>query len=230
MTIQRLKIHNIPAIIWGEKSDRVYLMVHGKMSDKEAAEDFAEIAEKKGYQTISFDLPKHGEREAEEARCDIWNGIKDLTVIGEYVFANWQEVNLYGCSLGAFFSLHAYRECNIKKCLFQSPIVDMEYLIEQMMIWFQVSKERLAAEKEIDTPIDVLSWDYYRYVLEHPVRKWNISTCILCGGKDDLQSGEVMKAFAERFNCNITIAENSEHPFMTEEDGQIVKQWLWENI
>ena len=62
------------------------------------------------------------------------------------------------------------------------------------------------------------------------LRKWNISTCILYGGKDDLQSGEVMKAFAERFNCNITIAENSEHPFMTEEDGQIVKQWLWENI
>lgn len=230
MTMQRLKIHNIPAIVWGEKSDKVYLMVHGKMSSKEAAEDFAKLAAQKGYQTLSFDLPKHGERAEEEARCDIWNGIRDLSVIGEYAFANWQEVNLYGCSLGAFFSLHAYRECNIKKCFFQSPIVDMEYLIKQMMLWFQVSEERLAAEKEVDTPIDVLSWDYYQYVLEHSIQKWNIPTHILYGGKDDLQSREVMKAFAEKFGCTLTIAENSEHPFMTEEDGRIVKQWLKRTI
>ena len=41
--------------------EKVYIHVHGKMSRKEYAEAFAEIAEKKGYQTISFDLPEHGE-------------------------------------------------------------------------------------------------------------------------------------------------------------------------
>ena len=85
--MQNIKINNIPAIIWGEKSDKVYIHVHGKMSSKEYAENFARIADKKGYQTLSFDLPEHGERENNNYRCDIWNGIYDLTEIGDYAFS-----------------------------------------------------------------------------------------------------------------------------------------------
>ena len=56
----RIEIQGIPALVWGEPSDKVYLCVHGKMSSKESAQGLAEIAEEKGYQTISFDLPRHG--------------------------------------------------------------------------------------------------------------------------------------------------------------------------
>ena len=94
--VNKIKISNIPAIVWGKESDKVYLFVHGKMSSKESAEVFAKIAEEKGYQTISFDLPQHGDRAHEKAR-----------------------------------------------------ILDMEYLIKQMMVWFDVSEERLAGEKEM---------------------------------------------------------------------------------
>ena len=226
----RIEINRIPALVWGEKSDKVYLCVHGKMSSKESAEGIASIAEQRGYQTISFDLPGHGERQNENTRCDIWNGIHDLTVIGDYVFTNWKEVSLYACSLGAYFCLNAYNTRNIKKCLFQSPILDMEYLIKQMLVWFEISEERLAREKEIDTPIDILSWDYYQYVKEHPVQKWNIETNILFAGKDTLQSLEIVKDFVTQYNCVLTLSENSEHPFMGEEDGPIVDQWLQENL
>lgn len=170
MITKKIRINNIPAIIWGEQSDNVYLFVHGKMSSKEAAEEFAQIAEQKGYQTISFDLAQHG----------------------------------------------------------KSPILDMEYLIKQMMIWFDVSEERLEREKEVDTTIDILSWAYYQYVLAHPVKKWNIPTAILYGGKDNLQSLEVVKKFVEKFRCKLAVAENSEHSFMG--DGDIVEEWLLENI
>ena len=34
----KININNIPAIIWGKPSDKVYLYVHGKMSCKEVAE------------------------------------------------------------------------------------------------------------------------------------------------------------------------------------------------
>lgn len=230
MITKKIRINNIPAIIWGEKSDKVYLFVHGKMSSKEAAEEVAKIAEQKGYQTISFDLPQHGERTEESAGCDIWNGIRDLTVIGDYVFENWKEISLFACSLGAYFSLNAYNTYDIKKCLFKSPILDMEYLIKQMMVWFDVSEERLEREQEVDTPIDIMSWAYYQYVLAHPIEKWDIPTNILYGGKDNLQSPEVVKNFVEKYNCKLTIAENSEHPFMEKEDGEIVEQWLRENI
>lgn len=230
MVVNKIKINKIPALVWGEKSDKVYLCVHGKMSSKESAGEVAKIAEEKGYQTISFDLPQHGERVNENARCDIWNGKHDLAVVGDYVFANWKEVSLYACSLGAYFSLNAYHACNIKKCLFQSPILDMEYLIKQMMTWFGVSEERLAQEKEVDTPIDIMTWDYYQYVKAHSIQKWDIPTSILFGGKDNLQSLEVVKKFAGKFDCVLTVAENSEHSFMGEGDGQIVVQWLRDHI
>ena len=226
----RMEIKHIPVLVWGEKSDKVYLCVHGKMSSKESAEGIANIAEQRGYQTISFDLPGHGERQNEDKRCDIWNGIHDLTVIGDYVFTNWKEVSLYACSLGAYFCLNAYNTCNIKKCLFQSPILDMEYLIKQMMVWFEISEERLAREKEIETPIDMMTWDYYQYVKEHPVQKWNIETNILFAGRDTLQSLGIVKDFVHNFNCALTLSENSDHPFMAEEDGPIVEQWLQDNL
>lgn len=231
MTVsERITIQGIPALVWGEPSDKVWLCVHGKLSCKESAEAIAAIAASKGYQTVSFDLPQHGERKEEPGRCDIWNGIHDLALVAEYVFSRWQEVNLYACSLGAFFSLHTYGQYGFKKCLFQSPIVNMDYLIGQMMLWFDISAERLEREQEIDTPIDVLSWKYRQYVKAHPICRWDIPTCILFAGLDDLQSREVMEDFAKRFGCRLTISEHSQHPFMEKPDLPIVDAWLRENI
>ena len=230
MKVEKINIEGIPALVWGEESEKVYLCVHGKMSCKESAEGIAEIAAEKGYQTISFDLPQHGERKDETKRCDIWNGIHDLTVMGEYVFRRWKEVSLYGCSLGAYFSLHAYRDRTFTNCLFQSPILDMESLIRQMFLWFGITEERLAKEKEIDTPIDLMSWDYFQYVLAHPVIRWDSPTSILYGGKDDLQSLAVIRDFASRFGSEITLSESSEHPFMKEADFPIVDQWLRDHL
>ena len=35
MNIERITIDSIPAMIWGEKSNKVYIAVHGNMSNKE---------------------------------------------------------------------------------------------------------------------------------------------------------------------------------------------------
>jgi len=222
----KIQINSIPAIIWGTESDKVCLCVHGKMSCKESAEGLAQIAVQKGYQTLSFDLPQHGERKHEARRCDIWNGMEDLKQIGDYVFQRWNNVSLYACSLGAYFSLHAYPERCFQNCLFQSPILDMEYLIRQMFLWFDVSEERLYREREIDTPIDTLRWDYFQFVLSHPISEWKHPTHILYGAKDDLQSPQIIHDFTQRFGCQLTISENSKHPFMEEQDFPIIEQWL----
>lgn len=230
MKPERIEIQGIPALVWGPLSEKAYLCVHGKMSSKESAEGLALIAAQRGYQTICFDLPQHGERKDDPHRCDIWNGVHDLNIVADYVFERWQEVSLYACSLGAFFSLHAYADRPIRRCLFQSPVLDMEYLIRQMFLWFGVTEERLAAEQEIDTPVDVLSWKYFQYVLAHPIQKWAAPTHILYGAKDDLQSLKVVRSFAERFGCEVRVAEHSEHPFMGEGDAQIVSQWLHDHL
>ena len=70
MKTQKFMLGDIPAILWGEDSNRVYVHVHGKMSRKEYAESFVAIAETKGCQTLSFDLPEHGER-TDSKRCDV---------------------------------------------------------------------------------------------------------------------------------------------------------------
>ncbi len=225
-----LWIEGIPAILWGKTSEKIYIHVHGKMSRKEYAEQFAVIAESKGYQTLSFDLPEHGDRFGSSYRCDVWNGMHDLYVIADYVFCKWNHVSLFACSLGAYFALNAYAERPFIKCLFQSPIVDMKWLVEHMMVWSGVTERQLEEEKEIATDIDTLRWEYYQYLKTHPIAKWPISTSILYGGKDNLQPYESLQAFNDKFKCRLTVSEQSEHPFMGPSDHDIVEQWLIENL
>ncbi len=229
MKTQKFMLGDIPAILWGEDSNRVYVHVHGKMSRKEYAESFAAIAETKGYQTLSFDLPEHGER-TDSKRCDVWNGVSDLRTISDYAFTNWERVSLYACSIGAYFSLNAYNTMPFEKALFQSPIVDMERLVKNMMLWSGVTEAELESKKEIPSPVDTLRWDYYQYIISHPITQWNIPTAILYGGKDNLQPEESVRAFAEKFGCSLTVSENSEHPFMAQSDAPIVENWLCRNI
>lgn len=230
MLKNNFKIKNIPAILWGEKSDRIYIYVHGKMSSKESAEAFAKIACQRGYQVLSFDLPEHGERTDMDYKCNIWNGIADLQTIGSYAQENWHEIALFGCSLGAFFSLHAYQDFPIRKCLFLSPILNMEHLIQKMFQWFSVTEEQLQEKGEIPTPVDTLSWAYCCYVKEHPIEKWTPPTCILYGSEDQLQSRADMEEFAQKYNCRLRVSVGSDHPFLSPKEGEIVSEWLSEKI
>lgn len=223
---EKLLIDGIPAILWGKPSEKVYLYVHGKMSRKEAAESFAILAEEKGYQTLSFDLPQHGDRIDETDRCDIWNGIRDLRKIYIYLAARYDHIALYGCSLGAFFSLHAYKEIAFERALFQSPIIDMVFLVKQMMSWFDITPERLEAEGEIDNPVDPLRWDYYQYIRSHPTDRWLTPTHILFGGKDTMQTAAIMEDFVACHGGSLTFSPESDHPFMAETDREIVLRWL----
>lgn len=225
-----LLIDDIPAILWGKTSEKIYIHVHGKMGRKEDAEQFAKIAENKGYQTLSFDLPEHGERIHNSYRCDVWNGMHDLNVIADYVFNKWNQVSFFANSLGAYFALNAYADRSFDKCLFISPIVDMKWLVEHMMMWSGVTKEQLEKEKEIITDIDTLRWDYYQYIQTHPITKWPIATSILYGGRDNLQPLESLQLFSNKFQCRLTVSEQSEHSFMNPCDNFITEQWLLENI
>ena len=59
MKIEKIKINNIPSIVWGEKSSKVFIAIHGNMSNKEdeVIKILAEKTISKGYQLLSFDLP-----------------------------------------------------------------------------------------------------------------------------------------------------------------------------
>jgi len=225
------KIDNIPAILWGKESDKIYIFVHGKMSNKEDAKGFAEKATERGYQVLSFDLPEHGDRKNEDYQCNVWNGVYDLTVIRKYVQQQWSDISLFATSLGAYFSLLAYNKIPIKKCMFLSPILDMERLIQNMMKWFAVSEQILKEKREIPTPMgETLSWDYYSYVKAQPIVKWDNPTSIIYGSEDNLTERVVIDDFVERFECELTVLQGGEHYFHTQEQMDFLFKWLDKNL
>jgi alpha-beta hydrolase superfamily lysophospholipase len=233
MLKQNLKIENIPAILWGGKADKLFIAVHGNMSNKadDAIVVFAEEATALGYQVLSFDLPEHGDRKDERYACKVQNCVKDITVIMHYAQSLSNNISVFACSMGAYFSLLAYNQEPLQQCLFLSPVVDMERIIHNMMTWFSVSENRLQEEKEIPTPIgQTLYWDYYCYVKEHPITTWNKPTAILYGSEDNICEFDVVSAFAERFNCDFKVMEHGEHYFHTEEQLQFLRNWLKECI
>ena len=182
MCRQNLTIANIPAVLWGEPSDKIMVAVHGNASNKadEPIALLAGAAVPLGYQVLSFDLPQHGDRKNEPTLCKVQNCIQDISRIMDFAAGQAGQISLFACSMGAYFSLLACRDLPVRQSLFLSPIVDMKRLIDNMMAWFDVSPERLRAEQEIALPIgQTLYWDYYCYVRDNPVTAWEAPTAIL---------------------------------------------------
>ena len=71
MEPKHLLIKDIPTLIWGTQSDKVFLYVHGQGGNKEEAQNFAAIVQEHGYQVLSIDLPKHGERKTDKKSCKL---------------------------------------------------------------------------------------------------------------------------------------------------------------
>ena len=230
METKRIKINNIPSIIWGEKSSKVFIAVHGNMSNKEdkVIEILANKVTNKGYQLISFDLPEHGERKIDtNYLCKVQNCINDLKQIIEYAKANYNEINIWACSIGAYFSLLAYKDEDLKQCLFLSPVVNMKIIIENMMLWSNTTEKELNEKQKIKTDFgQTLYWDYYLYVKENPITNWNKKTYILYGNKDNMQNENIIEDFSNEFNCDLTILKNGEHYFHTEEQLNFYSDWL----
>ena len=230
MKTERIKINDIPSTIWGEKSNKVYIAVHGNMSNKEdrVIKILAEKVVSKGYQLLSFDLPEHGERKKDKAYlCKIQNCVKDLNQVIEYAKKNFDEIYLWACSMGAYYSLVSYKDEDIKQCLFLSPVVNMKVIIDNMMLWNNVTEEVLKEKQEIKTDFEQnLYWDYYKFVKENPIINWDKKTYILYGNKDNLQEEKIIKDFCTKFNCELLEVENGEHFFHTEEQLEFYKNWL----
>lgn len=230
METKRTKINNIPSIIWGEKSSKVFIAIHGNMSNKEdkVIEILANKVTNKGYQLISFDLPEHGERKMDtNYLCKVQNCVNDLKQIIEYAKVNYNEINIWACSIGAYFSLLAYKDEDLKQCLFLSPVVNMKIIIENMMLWSNTTEKELNEKQEIKTDFgQTLYWDYYLYVKENPITNWNKKTYILYGNKDNMQNESIIKDFSNEFNCDLTILKNGEHYFHTEEQLKFYNDWL----
>ena len=226
MKEQKNVIDGIPAIFWGEKTDSVFLFIHGKLGCKEEARAFAEVACPKGFQVIGIDLPEHGERKNGKVPLYPWTVIPELQGVMKYLKENYKDISIRANSIGAWFTMMAFQDEESANCLFVSPILDMQGLIENMMIWASIDEQQLEREGEIPTDFgEVLSWKYYTYVKEHPITNWNTYTQILYADKDNLTDRKTVDRFVSSHACNLTTMKNGEHWFHTEEQLTFLKNW-----
>lgn len=192
----------------------IVIYVHGKGGSAEEAEHYRKLFPE--AEVIGFNYRATAPWEANEEflqffteqrkRCD------NLTLVAN--------------SIGAFFSMSSLDEALIDKAYLISPVVDMEKLICNMMMWSGVTEQELAEKKEIPTEFgETLSWNYLTYVREHPI-SWHIPTRILYGEHDNLTSLETISAFARQIGAELTVMPNGEHWFHTEEQMQFLDRWI----
>lgn len=225
MKTERFTLKNIPLLLIGEPARRVYLYIHGKNGSKEEALDFAELACPAGYQVLALDLPEYGERKNAPERLLPWVVIPELQFICQYAKVHWRSVSLRATSIGAWLSMMALQDKELKQALFVSPVVDMEDLITNMMQWAGVTEAQLQQAGEIPTTFgETLSWKYLCWVREHPLQ-WHTPTQVLYGEKDNLTSREVLDRFKSSTGAHLTIMADGEHWFHTELQLAVLQSW-----
>lgn len=230
MIKEKLLIDGIPAVMWGESSNRMFIAVHGQMSNKSDVpiEMLAEVAIKKGYQVLSFDLPEHGERKGERKLAPE-QVFSDLKKVFDFAKVRVNEISLFACSIGAYYSMVAYTDFTFEKVLFLSPIVDMKRLIEKMMKTVSVTPQQLEKEKFIPTDFEPLEWGYYQWVLSHPI-VWEKRTSILYGKSDEICDLKTISNFTDSTGSNLTMMEDGEHWFHTKEQLEFLLKWYKKQI
>lgn len=193
---------------------QLVIYIHGKGGNAEEAEHYQPLF--KESDVIGFDYKAQNPREAKE----------EFSQFFDFHSKGYDYVILIANSIGAYFSMNALAKKKISKALFISPVVNMEKLISDMMMWAGVTEEELQRRKEIPTQFgETLSFEYLCYVRQHPT-EWDIPTHILYGEKDNLTSRETISEFADKIGATLTVMEDGEHWFHTDEQMKFLDKWV----
>ena len=193
---------------------KAILYIHGKGGSHLEAEQYKKIC--RDFDVFGFDYEVDFPWVVEEELQSFYNEIAE----------KYNEIYIIANSIGAYFTMHSLGKCKIEKAYFISPIVNMEKLIMDMMMWANVTEKELQDKQEIETSFgETLSWKYLSYVRKHPIH-WEVSTEILYAGGDNLTSRETINAFVMAHNARLTIMEDGEHWFHTEKQLAFLRNWL----
>lgn len=228
MKTQSFSIEHIPAVLYGEPADRVWLFLHGQQGSKAEGAAFAQVVCPKGCQVLAIDLPGHGARSGHPEELVPWTAVPEIDAVTAWARTRWPSLCLRANSIGAWLALLG--EAVPDRALLVSPILDMAELIQTMMGWAGVTEDALRNCGEIPTDFgQTLSWRYLCYAREHPLRPWACPTHILYGSRDTLTPRPTAEAFARRPHVHLTIREEGEHWFHTPAQLAVLAAWEAEN-
>ena len=193
---------------------KAILYIHGKGGNYLEAEQYKKNC--LGFDIIGIDYNEYLP----------WIVQNQIKTVYDKVSKEYQHIFIIANSIGAYFAMHSLQNKKIEKALFISPILDMEKLILNMMSWANVSEKELYEKGEIPTDFgETLSSEYLSFVRENPI-KWNIKTEILYAENDNLTSRQTVDTFIKSHNANLTIMENGEHWFHTDEQIAFLDEWM----
>lgn len=221
----KLEVAGIPAVLYGKRSRKVYLYVHGKNGSAAEAARFARTACPAGWQVLAVDLPEHGTRKDSPEKLVPWVVTRELQAVYARMQPVWKHIRVYGVSIGAWLAMQALQTQQPEKALLVSPIVDMEKLILDLMQQAGVTEEQLRTAGEIPTAMgETLSWPYLCWVREHPLH-WHGRTQVLYGDGDALTSRTLIERFRQESGAHLTIMEGGEHWFHTPVQMAVLQTW-----
>lgn len=157
-----------------------------------------------------------------------WEAEKEFPAWFAPICRDYSGVCVIANSIGAYYAMAARCDRLIERAWFISPVVDMEGLICNMMMWSGVTEDRLRTEKEIATAFgETLSWDYLCYVRAHPIT-WRVPTEILYGENDHLTDYSAVSAFAGKIGAGLSVMAGGEHWFHTAQQMEYLDAWITE--
>lgn len=193
---------------------KAVIYVHGKNGSYLEAEQYQKNCV--GFDLIGVDYNEY-------LPWIVQNQIKSVY---DEVRTKYDRIFLLANSIGAYFAMLSLQECNIERALFISPVLNMEQLILDMMGWANVSEKDLCEKGKISTNFgETLSWQYLCFVRNNPIT-WRIPTSILYGSNDNLASRETVDRFMENHTADLTVMENGEHWFHTDEQLSYLNEWM----
>lgn len=200
---------------WEEsRKENLLVYIHGKGGNAKESEHYRNLFP--NCEVYGFDY------KAETP----WEAKVEFVQEFEKLRKSYKEIILIANSIGACFSMHAGLDKYVKKAYFISPMANLESLITNMILWAGVTEAVLEEKGIIPTNFgEDLSWEYLQYLRKNPI-SWNTPTEILYGTLDNLQTIDVIKEFAEKNHCGLTVMEGGEHWFHTEEQMAFLDNWI----
>lgn len=194
--------------------EKAVIYIHGKGGNAAEADHYKKLFPQ--YEVIGFDYLSQTP----------WEAIEEFPGFVDEINKCHRSIILIANSIGAYFAMNALGKAQIEKAYFISPIVNMEKLITDMMQWAGVTEADLKEQGSIETDFgETLSWEYLSWVRNHSV-SWNVPTSILYGSADNMQDMDTIQLFADNNGADLTVMENGEHWFHTEEQMEFLDMWL----
>lgn len=193
---------------------KLAVYIHGKGGCAAEAAHYKPLFQ--GYGVIGFDYKAQTPWEAKEEFPAFIDPLSEQS----------ESMILIANSIGAYFSIHAWTGRKIDRAFLISPIVDMEQLILNMLLWANTTEDELREKQEIPTTFgETLSWAYLCYARAHPIH-WDVPTEILYGEQDTMTSYESICDFSHQIGAKLTVMKGGEHWFHTDEQMAFLDAWI----